>query len=82
MSQSVDDGGIQVVCVAVCCSVLQCVAVFCSMLQSVGDSGMQILVYCSVWQCVAVCCSVMQCAAGYIGMQEHWCAESELDSVL
>ena len=43
-------------CVAVCCSVLQCVAVFCSVLQCVA-------VCCSVLQCVAVCCSVLQCVA-------------------
>jgi len=41
-----------------------------------------VAVCCSVLQCVALCCRVLQCAAGYIGMQVHWCAESELDSVL
>ena len=45
-----------VVCVAVCCSVLQCVAVCCSVLQC-GT------VCCSMVQCVAVCCSVLQCVA-------------------
>ena len=42
------------ICVAVCCSVLQCVAVCCSVLQRVA-------VCCSVLQCVAVCCSILQC---------------------
>ena len=41
-------------CVAVCCSVLQCVAVCCSASQYVA-------VGCSVLQCVAVCCSALQC---------------------
>ena len=38
-------------CVAVCCSVLQCVAVCCSVLQCVA-------VCCRLLQCVAVCCSL------------------------
>jgi len=42
-----------VLCVAVCCSVLQGVAVCCSALQCVA-------VCCSVLPCVAVCCSVLQ----------------------
>ena len=45
-----------VLCLAVCCSVLQCVAVRCSALQCVA-------VRCSALQCVAVCCSVLQCVA-------------------
>jgi len=49
-------------CVAVCCSVLQCFAVFCrmcvaSMLQ-VCWSALQI---CGVLQYVAVCCGVLHC---------------------
>ena len=58
----------KVVCVAVCCSVLQCVAVCCSVLQCVAVccSVLQcIAVCCSVLQCVAVCCSVLQCTAVY-----------------
>ena len=43
-------------CVAVCCRVLQCVAVCCSEMQGVP-------VCCSVLQCVAVCCGVLQCLA-------------------
>jgi len=49
-----------VVCVAVCCSVLQCVAACCSVVQCVA-------VWCSVLQCVAVCCSVLQCFGAYQG---------------
>ena len=47
---------LQVLCVAVCCSVWQCVAVCCSVLQCV-------VVCCSVLQCVVMCCSVLQCVA-------------------
>jgi len=39
---------VSVLCVAVCCSVLQCVAVCCSVLQCLAVS-------CSVLQCVAQC---------------------------
>ena len=46
----------ELMCVAVCCSVLQCVAVCCSVLQCV-------VVCCSVLQCVVVCCSVLHCVA-------------------
>jgi len=41
-----------VLCIAVCCSVLQCVAVCCSVLQCVA-------VCYSVLQCLTVCCSVV-----------------------
>ena len=47
---------IDLMCVAVRCSVVQCVAVCCSVLQCVA-------VCCSVLQCVAVCCNVLQCVA-------------------
>jgi len=50
-----------VLCVAVCCRVLQCVAVCCS---AAGDSGVgghcrgcMCVVCCSLLQCVALCCS-------------------------
>ena len=46
----------RVLCVAVCCIVLQCVAVCCSVLQCVA-------VCCSVLQCVAECCRVLQSVA-------------------
>jgi len=46
-------------CGAVCCSVLQCVAVCCSVLQCVAVCCSS-LVCCSVLQCVAVCCSLLQ----------------------
>jgi len=50
-------------CVAVCCSVLQCVAVCCSVLQCVAVccSVLQCVAVCSVLQCAAVRCSVLQC---------------------
>ena len=51
---SADAGNL--VCVAVCCSVLQCVAVYCSVLQRVA-------VCCSVLQCIAVCCCMLPCVA-------------------
>ena len=63
---------VSVVCVAVCCSVLQCVAVCCSVLQCECRVSHMILVssescikvhVLSVLQCVAVCCSVLQCVA-------------------
>ena len=48
---------IGVVCVAVCCSVLQCVEEF------MGELTMENVcwdfVCCSVLQCVAICCSVL-----------------------
>jgi len=47
---------VDVLLVAVCCSVLQCGAVCCRALQGVAEC-------CSVLQCVAVCCSVLQCIA-------------------
>ena len=52
-----------VLCVAVCCSVLQCVAVCCRDIHK--------CMYChaacwSVLQCVAVCCNMMQCVAEYV----------------
>jgi len=56
-------------CVAVCCSVLQCVAVCCSVYESplhppASCAHSKIWVMCcSVLQCVAVCCSVLQCVA-------------------
>jgi len=63
----------QVLCVAVCCSVLQCVAVCCSVLQCVAVQLYRQLVEQSkydkdavwLWQvlCVAVCCCVLQCVA-------------------
>ena len=59
-----------VVCVAVCCSVLQCGAVCCSVVQcgAVWCSVLQCgAVWCSVVQCVAVCCSVLQCIGAYQG---------------
>jgi len=43
-------------CLAVCCSVLQCVAVCCNVLQCVA-------LCCTVLHCVAACCSVLQCVA-------------------
>jgi len=45
-------------CVAMCCSMMQIVALCCSVLQCVA-------VCCSVMQCVAVCCSVLQYIAEY-----------------
>ena len=51
-------------CVVVCCSVLQCVAVCCSMLQCVAGC-------CSVLQCVAVCCSVLQCSVATVCCCSH-----------
>ena len=53
-----------VMCVAVCCSVLQCVAVCRSVSQCVA-------VCCSVLQCVAVCCSVLQCVALCCGVWQN-----------
>ena len=53
-------GSLSVLCVAVCCSMLQYVAVCCSMLQYVA-------VCCSMLQYVAVCCSVLQCVAVCFG---------------
>jgi len=47
---------LSLICVALCCSVLQCVAVCCSALQCV-------VLRCSVLQCVAVCCSALHCDA-------------------
>jgi len=47
-------------CVVVCCCLLDCVAVCCSVLQCVA-------VCCSVLQCVAVCCSALQCVAVCLG---------------
>jgi len=44
--------GVELQCVAVCCSVLQCVAACCSVLQRAAAC-------CSVLQRVAVCCSVL-----------------------
>jgi len=59
-----------VVCVAVCCSVLQCVAVCCSVLQRVQTCKCVADMHecgrgscCSVLQCDAVCCSVLQYVA-------------------
>jgi len=57
-------------CVIVCCSVLQCVAVCCSIpyCQYVDQQSQQhppphqrVAACCSVLQCVAVCCSVLLC---------------------
>jgi len=51
-------------CVAVCCSVLQFVAVHCSVpLSHVIFQALQVqlLLCCRVLQRVAVCCSVLQC---------------------
>jgi len=53
-------------CVAVCCSVLQCVAVCCSVVQCVAVCYRVlqcVTVRCSALQCVAVCYSVLQCVA-------------------
>ena len=71
---------VRLLCVAVCCSVLQCVAcvaVWCSVLQFCGmdiDNGaedqahfvrlLSVAVCCSVLQRVAACCSVLQCVGG------------------
>ena len=57
-------------CVAVCCSVLQCVAVYCSVLQCVA-------VCCSVLQCVAVCCSMSMSAIKACEAQE--CGECKCE---
>jgi len=50
-----------VVCVAVCCSVLQCVAV--CYFSKVCSIMMNKSCHTVVLQCVAVCCSVLQCVA-------------------
>jgi len=53
-----------VVCVAVCCSVLQCVAVGYTFIShhisSIPRVVVCVAVCCSVLRCVAVCCSVLQ----------------------
>ena len=55
------------VCVAVCCNMLQCVEVCCSVLQQCVAACCRVLqcavVRCRVLQCVAVCCSALQCVA-------------------
>ena len=56
----------RVLCVAVCCSVLQCVAVCYSVLQCVAVccySEVYSILECCVLECVAVCRSVLQCVA-------------------
>jgi len=56
----------EMLCVTVCCSVLQCVAVCCSVLQCVAVCGsvLQCVAVCgTVLRCVAVCGSVLQCDA-------------------
>ena len=50
---------VDLVYVAVCCSVLQCVAMCCSLLQCVDATNASIVDL----VCVAVCCSVLQCVA-------------------
>jgi len=53
-------------CVDVCCNLLQCVTVCCSVLRcvTVCSSVLQCVAVClSVLRCVAVCCSVLQCVA-------------------
>ena len=44
-------------------AVLMCVAVCCSLLQCVAEVRHSTNVCCSVLQCVAVCCNVLQCVA-------------------
>ena len=60
----------ELLCIAVCCSVLRCVAVCCRMLQfchmcdaEVVYELLCIAVCCVVLQCVALCCSVLTCVA-------------------
>ena len=64
LTDRLQDHSCYIICVAVCCSVLQCVAVCCSVLQGVAGC-------CSVLQCVAVCCSVLQRAAGRHPYTQH-----------
>ena len=54
----------EVLCVAVCCSVLQCVAVCGNVLQCVA-------MCCSVLQCVAACCNVWQSVAVCCNASRH-----------
>jgi len=50
-------------CVVVCCSMLQCVAADLCCAGTISIDGIAIAACCSVLQCVAVCCSVLQCGA-------------------
>jgi len=56
---------LSLLCVAVCCSVLQCVAVCCSVLQCVAVCLQWVAVCCSV---LAVRCSALQCVAVHCGV--------------
>jgi len=64
--KSVPSAFAHILCVAVCCSVLQCVAVCCSVLQLIKsflNKPTCVAVCCGVLLCVAVCCRVRQCVA-------------------
>ena len=73
--QRVTGRRIRILCVAVCCSVLQCVAVCCSVFlrySSVGISNFPVLHCVAVFRIIlqdnsldfdSVCCSVLQCVA-------------------
>jgi len=71
-------------CVAVCCSVVQCDAACCGETPTVCNgqlppflhTHMYVTVCCSVVQCGAVCCRVLQCGAVCCSMMQvkvQWC---------